>query len=233
MRENHQGAIDVAFDGMPSIRLENYQLPESAGVLQRLAVATRRRRFSLREDWQMELDDVEYFHDLNGIVEIPARHSDSRSIVFDGATIPFPWLISLLTVGILRPLGIMLVGSIVHDYAYQYGSLRISRNGGPFEQLPLSRNRADRLFRDIVGTVNRLPAVGYIAWFAVRLGWLWVRYDGKRFGGKPPILEYLLLLVILFVLAHGLSLLGAGGFLALACAGYFVFYFSSLFVNRV
>lgn len=232
MKETHNGSIDVAFDGMPSIRLETYQAPAGAGFLQRLALATRRRRFSLRENWHITLDDVDFFRDLNGVVEVPAKHSDKQSIIFDGASIPFPWLISLLTVGILRPLGVMLVGSILHDYAYQYGSLRVSRSGGAYEQVPLTRDRADRLFRDVVGTVNELPMVGYIAWFAVRIGWLWVRYNGKRFGGKPPIAEYALLLVILGVLSWLLMSLGLVKLLALATAGYFIFYFASLIAIR-
>ncbi|NND89607.1 MAG: DUF1353 domain-containing protein [Granulosicoccus sp.] len=232
MNEEFTGSIEVEFEGMPSIRLESYKPAYQASTLQRLAIATRRRRFSLRENWEIELDDVDYSGELNGTVQIPAKHSDEQSIVFDGASIPFPWLISLLTVGVLRPLGVILVGSIVHDYAYQYGYLRISRHGGEFEEVALSRHRADRLFRDIVGTVNRLPAVGYIAWFAVRIGWLWVKYNGKHFGGKVPVFEYAILLLSLISLVYLYSVFGLMTLAACAIGVYFFLYLVSIVVNQ-
>ncbi len=165
--ENYDGIIDVEFEGMPSIRLESFKTSDDVGMLERLAIATRRRRFSLFEDWTIELGDIDYCDELNGVVKIPAKGSDKKTIIFDGASIPMPWLVSLLTVGVLRPLGVILVGSIVHDYAYQFGSLRLSKAGEEFKDVEISRDRADRLFRDIVGTVNRLPFVGYVAWFFV------------------------------------------------------------------
>lgn len=231
--ENHDGAIDVEFEGMPSIRLESFKSMDEAGMLERLAIATRRRRFSLFRDWQIELADVDYSDELNGIVEIPSRDSNEKTIVFDGASIPMPWLVSLLTVGILRPLGVILVGSIVHDYAYQYGTLRISKDGGEtFKDVPLSRHRADRLFRDIVGTVNRLPFVGYIAWFFVRIGWLWVRYNGKRFGGKPPLGEFALLILLLVGVGWVYSTLGSGLATVAFSSVYVVLYIASIAIGR-
>lgn len=230
--ENFDGAIDVEYEGMPSIRLETFKPVGDVGMLERLAIATRRRRFSLAEDWTIELGDVEYSAELNGIVEIPAKDSDKKTIAFDGASIPLPWLVSLLTVGILRPLGVILVGSIVHDYAYKYGSLRISKNGGVYKDVQLSRHSADKLFRDIVGTVNRLPFVGYIAWFFVRLGWVWVKYHGKRFGGKAPIIEYTVLLIILSIIWWLYSAIGFGGSIVLYSGIYALLYFASLFIGR-
>ncbi|MGQ7847664.1 DUF1353 domain-containing protein [Granulosicoccus sp. 3-233] len=231
--ENHDGSIDVEFEGMPSIRLESFKSMDEAGMLERLAIATRRRRFSLFRDWQIELADVDYSNELNGIVEVPARDGDEKTIVFDGASIPMPWLVSLLTVGILRPLGVMLVGSIVHDYAYQYGSLRISKDGGnTFKDIPLSRHRADRLFRDIVGTVNRLPFVGYIAWFFVRIGWLWVRYNGKHFGGKPPLVEFSVLLLLMTGVWWVYTVMGLGLTLIAFSSVYVVLYIASIAIGR-
>ncbi len=198
--ENYKGLIDVEFEGMPSIRMESFKPSPKSGMLERLAIATRRRRFSLIKDWTIALSDIKYSDDLNGTVEIPTQGRDQKTIVFDGASIPLPWLVSLLTVGILRPLGVILTGSIVHDYAYKFGQLRISKDGSEFTDVPLARDRADRLFRDIVGTVNGLPFVGYIAWYFVRIGWVWVKYDGKRFGGKAPVAEYVSLVLFLCAL---------------------------------
>lgn len=230
--ENYDGTIDVEFEGMPSIRLESFKTIDDAGMLERLAIATRRRRFSLFEDWTIELGDIDYCDELNGVVEIPARDSNKKSIIFDGASIPMPWLVSLLTVGILRPLGVMLMGSIVHDYAYQFGTLRISKGHEDFKEVTISRHRADRLFRDIVGTVNRLPFVGYVAWFFVRIGWAWVKYDGKRFGGKAPIVEYVVLLMILAVLWWLYSMMGLGLSIIAFSSVYVVLYLASLAIGR-
>ncbi len=230
--EKHDGTIDVEFEGMPSIRLESFKTIDDAGMLERLAIATRRRRFSLFEDWTIELGDIDYCDELNGVVEIPARDSNKKSIIFDGASIPMPWLVSLLTVGILRPLGVMLVGSIVHDYAYQFGSLHISKGDKDFKDVQISRHRADRLFRDIVGTVNQLPFVGYIAWFFVRIGWAWVKYDGKRFGGKAPIVEYVVLLMIIAALWWLYSMMGLGLAIIAFSSVYVVLYLASIAIGR-
>lgn len=230
--ENHDGSIDVEFEGMPSIRLETFSPIDEVGTLERLAIATRRRRFSLFEDWSIELSGIDYSEELNGVVEIPARDSNRKTIVFDGASIPMPWLVSLLTVGILRPLGVILLGSIVHDYAYQFGSLRLSRQGEAFQDVKLGRDQADRLFRDIVGTVNRLPLVAFIAWFFVRLGWLWVKYDGKRFGGKVPVAEYAVLLLILSGLWWLYTMMGLGLWILALSSVYVVLYLASLAIGR-
>lgn len=230
--ENYDGTIDVEFEGMPSIRLESFKTTDDVGMLERLAIATRRRRFSLNENWTIELSDIDYSDELNGTVRIPSADSDKKTIVFDGASIPLPWLVSLLTVGILRPLGVILVGSIVHDYAYKYGSLQVSTDGAVYKEVQLSRHRADKLFRDIVGTVNSLPFVGYIAWFFVRLGWLWVKYNGKHFGGRAPISEYTLLVVILAGLWWFYSTLGLGISLVVFSSVYIVLYIASVLIGR-
>jgi len=228
----HRGPIDVAFDSMPSIRLESYSAAPDSDVRRRLAIATRRRRFSLREDWRISLTDVGYSPALNGTVEIPAKGGGDRTIVFDGASIPLPWLVSLLTIGILRPLGVMLVGSIVHDYAYQHGTLRIARDGRTFEAVPVPRHEADALFRDIIGTVNGLPFVGRIGYFFVRIGWLWVRYDGKRFGGKAPVIELIAFAVLLLSLVWLCATFGTATIGGVAACLYAVLYLSSLSVAR-
>ncbi len=36
---------------------------------------------------------------------------------FDGASVPRPWLVTAVGGGILRPLGVMLIASIIHDFA--------------------------------------------------------------------------------------------------------------------
>ena len=226
--ENYKGAIDVEFEGMPSIRLESFKSSGETGMLERLALATRRRRFSLVEDWTIKLDDIDYADELNGVVEIPSKSRCDESIVFDGASIPLPWLVSLLTVGILRPLGIVLIGSIVHDYAYKFGGLRLSKDGSAFKEIELPRHIADRLFRDIIGTVNGVPFVGFIAWFFVRIGWVWVKYNGGRFGGKAPVAEYAFLFILLLVV----SIIGFEFALFAFAVVYAVLYIASVAIGK-
>lgn len=90
MEEESNGSINVGFDDMPSIKLESYKLDNPASMFERLAIATQRRRFSLRENWTIELKEIHDDVDLNGTIEIPAKSSNNKSIVFDGASIPFP-----------------------------------------------------------------------------------------------------------------------------------------------
>lgn len=232
--EKYNGSIKVKFDGMPSIKLESYQPDHKVGLWERLAIATRRRRFTLERDWILELRGIGYKSALNGRIRIPVRHSSSEEpIIFDGASIPLPWLVGLLTIGILRPLGITLVASIVHDYAYKYGTLQVATgDNGPFEELPIERHEADKLFRDIVGTVNRLPPVGYIAWLAIRIGWLWVPYNNRRFTGKKPIAEYVFALFVGFVVYLLLSNLGLNTLLVVLLVVYLSAYIVSLVLQH-
>lgn len=232
--ERYSGSIKIRFDGMPSIKLESYRPERKVGLWERLAIATRRRRFTLQEDWILELDEIGYKSGLNGRVKIPVRHPSSADpIVFDGASVPLPWLVGLLTIGILRPLGITFVASIVHDYAYKYGTLPVAEHGDSvFQELPLERHKADHLFRDIVGTINRLPPVGYIAWLAIRIGWLWIPYANKRFTGRKPIPEYLFVLFIVFVLYGLVTAVGLNTLLIILLVVYLSAYVISLVLQH-
>ena len=196
--EKYEGSIKVEFEDIPPVRLKTMKSEDGSSRLQRLSLATKRRIFTLYNDWLVKVEDIYYEPRLNGNIKIPHVDKNEDEIVFDGASIPLPWLVSLLTIGILRPLGVMLIASIVHDYAYKYGHLQ-KEDGS---SIIIERHIADRLFRDIIGTVNGLPVIGYIAWFFVRIGWLKVKYNNKPQGGKKPIVEYLLLIlvVLLFII---------------------------------
>ncbi len=236
MTEKHAGSINIEFDGMPSIQLESYSAGKHSNVWQRLSIATRRRRFTLKEDWEIELEDIGYESDLNGRIIIPAKDENNHDNIFDGASIPVPWLVSLLTIGILRPLGVVLIGSIVHDYAYRHGKLMVQSKDAKITEVTLERHKADKLFRDIIGTVNRLPLIGYIAWLAVRIGWLWVPYNGKRHTGRVPYSEYLFIIILVAVLARFESVLDSIAehhwLLMIFGVSYAAFYFASLFLQK-
>lgn len=204
-KEHYEKAISVKFEALPSIKLVTILMKGNATPLQRLAEATRRRFFTLQEDWKVELDKIKYDSKLNGVVTIP-REIDGQEVVFDGASVPLPWLISFLTIGILRPLGVMLTASILHDFAFKYGYLPVSRASDKPVEVAIQRHNADQLFRDVISTVNDLNSVGLVAWFFVRLGWFTVKYNGKRWGGRPPYIQtFLFLLILIFFGALFLS----------------------------
>jgi len=71
---------------------------------------------------------------------------------------------------VLRPLGILLSASVVHDFAFQFGYLPIVKNG-KCKNVPLQRHDADELFRLITQTLNGSNFWSRLAWHAVRLGW--------------------------------------------------------------
>lgn len=208
-RECYCGTISVELDELPSIRLESFN-PNSgepcltekrSKSITSMLLATQRRCFTLEKDWKIMLSRVTYMEELNGEIVIPVRcHIGEPPVKFDGASVPAPWLISFVSLGILRPLGVMLIASIVHDFAYQKGYLEVIDDTGVHKRVEVARATVDRLFRDIISTVNQLPLVGWIAWFTVRVGWIFgVKYDGKAFGGKPPhmILAALIVLISL------------------------------------
>ncbi|MGB5733437.1 MAG: DUF1353 domain-containing protein [Thiohalocapsa sp.] len=187
---NAQGPIQVEFNDIPPVRLQTVMAKEQPSWLERVVLATKPRVFSLGQDWCIKLDKVAYDQRLNGSIVIPKNDVDGEPIEFDGASIPLPWLVSVLTFGILRPLGLMLTASLVHDYAYKFGHL-LKDDGTVIE---VERDVADRLFRDIIISTTGLSFVGYIGWIAVRLGWPFVKYNHKRMGGAPPLMQYLSLL---------------------------------------
>ena len=185
--EVYRKSIFLKFEKLPPIELKTVSPGNQTGWLNRLALASKRRLFSLRHDWEFELGSIEYEQNMNAKVIIP-NSLNGQKIYFDGASIPLPWLVSLLTFGVLRPLGVMLIGSVVHDFAYKTGFLMINKDGKT-EQIPIQRHIADRLLRDIISTVNNMPVVAFFGWLFVRFGWLFVRFNQQRFGGKVPYWE--------------------------------------------
>jgi hypothetical protein len=225
--EEYHHPIYVRFDDIPPVRLRSIKAKENPTLIDRLVLATKPREFGLHDPWCIQLDNVPYDSRLNGSFKIPTE-KDGESIDLDGASIPLPWLISLLTLGILRPLGVMLTASIVHDFAYKFGYL--PKDDGT--QVKIERHVADLLFRDILESVNRIPLLGFIAWFAVRLGWPFVKYAGKPGGGKKPYGAYLVLLVILAVLLTAAAPLSFSAFVSGVATVYAVLYFVTTLYDR-
>lgn len=105
------------------------------------------RNWEISKDWKFKIDGVEYV--------IP------KGFNFDGASIPkflHTWL---------SPVGVLLMGGLVHDYAYKYETLK-KKNKGTMGVL--TQKEADIIFRDINIEVNGFHFLNYLAYWALRLG---------------------------------------------------------------
>ena len=94
-----------------------------------------------------------------------------KGFVFDGASVP-KFLASWLS-----PVGVLLVGGLVHDYAYKYEKL-LKKNKKDTTHT-LTQKEADIIFRDINIEQNGFHLMNYLAYWALRLGGF-VAWNGHR-----------------------------------------------------
>jgi hypothetical protein len=81
---------------------------------------------------------------------------------FDGASIPkflHPFL---------SPVGVLLIGGLVHDYAYKYETL-LKKNRKDTMGV-ITQKKADEIFRDINIEINGFYLMNYLAYWSLRLG---------------------------------------------------------------
>ena len=104
------------------------------------------RHWEIAEDFEYELNGTKYV--------IPAGFK------FDGASIP-KFLHTFLS-----PVGVLLLGGLVHDYAYKYAALQPKKG----ELLLLDQKKADEIFRDINIEINGFYFMNYLAYWSLRLG---------------------------------------------------------------
>jgi len=105
---------------------------------------------------QWEIAD-DFTYELNGKkFVIPAGFK------FDGASIP-KFLHTFLS-----PVGVLLMGGLVHDYAYKYETLLKINKADTLGVI--SQKRADEIFRDINIGVNGFYLMNYLAYWSLRLG---------------------------------------------------------------
>ena len=90
--------------------------------------------------------------------------------IFDGASIP-KFLRTFFS-----PVGVLLMGGLVHDYAYKYACLKRTGKGA---LLIVDQKRADEIFRDICIEVNGFYTMNYLAYWSLRLGGF-VAWNGHR-----------------------------------------------------
>ena len=113
---------------------------------------------------QWEICDDFYFS-LDG-----ERYVIPKGFQFDGASVP-----KFLAMW-LSPTGVLLMGGLVHDYGYKYGTLMRSDRTviGPQTQQWM-----DKLFRDICIEQNGFKLLNYLAYWALRMAGF-VAWNGHR-----------------------------------------------------
>ena len=115
------------------------------------------RNWVLTDDWKYNIDGEEYV--------IPAGFQ------FDGASIP-KFLRTFFS-----PVGVLLIGGLVHDYAYKYKTLlEVNKKKTMGE---ITQARADEIFRDINIIVNGFYTMNYLAYWSLRAGGF-VAWNGHR-----------------------------------------------------
>jgi hypothetical protein len=115
------------------------------------------RNWEITKDWKYNIDGTEYV--------IPA------GFTFDGASIP-KFLRTFFS-----PVGVLLIGGLVHDYAYKYKTLLESNKKKTMGEL--TQKKADEIFRDINIVVNGFYVMNYLAYYSLRLGGF-VAWNGHR-----------------------------------------------------
>ena len=106
---------------------------------------TGTRRWRIVEDFYYFLDGEEYVVD--------------KGFEFDGASVP-----KFLAMW-LSPVGVLLMGGLVHDYGYKYGEL-IKADTSVVKK---SQKEMDKLFRDICIEQNGFKLLNYLAYWSLRL----------------------------------------------------------------
>ena len=115
------------------------------------------RNWEVKKDWKYNIDGTEYV--------IPA------GFVFDGASIP-KFLRTFFS-----PVGVLLIGGLVHDYAYKYKTLlKVNKKETMGE---ITQKRADQIFRDINVIVNGFYVMNRLAYYSLRVGGF-VAWNGHR-----------------------------------------------------
>ena len=75
------------------------------------------------------------------------------------------------------PVGVLLIGGLVHDYMYKYSACKPADKKG--QLLLVDQKKADQIFRDINIEVNGFYFMNYLAYWSLRLGGF-VAWNGHR-----------------------------------------------------
>ena len=115
------------------------------------------RNWELTQDWKYNINGIDYV--------IP------KGFQFDGASIP-KFLRTFFS-----PVGVLLMGGLVHDYMYKYTICKPKDN--KVAMLVVDQKKADQIFRDINIVVNGFYTMNYLAYWSLRLGGF-VAWNGHR-----------------------------------------------------
>ena len=115
------------------------------------------RNWILVDDWKYNVNGQEYV--------IP------EGFQFDGASIP-KFLRTFFS-----PVGVLLIGGLVHDYAYKL-SLILKKNKKS-TMGDMTQKQADEIFRDINIIVNGFYVMNYLSYYSLRLGGF-LAWNGHR-----------------------------------------------------
>jgi hypothetical protein len=117
------------------------------------------RKWKIEQDFNYTLNDVEY--------KIPAGFE------FDGASVP-KFLATFLS-----PVGVLLMGGLVHDYGYKFATL-MKKDGSTIGYH--DQKFMDGVFRDICIEVNGFRVLNYLAYWTLRLAGF-VAWNGHKKRG--------------------------------------------------
>ena len=115
------------------------------------------RHWEVADDWAFRIGGEGYI--------IP------QGFQFDGASIPkflHTWL---------SPTGVLLMGGLVHDYAYKYETLL--RSGQKETMGVIDQKKADEIFRDINIEQNGFHFLNNLAYWSLRIGGF-MAWNGHR-----------------------------------------------------
>ena len=157
--------FDKKIDGRVNFKYEKYP------TMRPIRIATKGKGFwGALKMWllgsrQWEITE-NFYYELNGIkYVIPAGFQ------FDGASIPKFFR------SFLSPIGVLLLGGLVHDYMYKYTHCKpVSAKGA---LLVVDQKKADQIFRDINIVVNGFYTMNYLAYWSLRIGGF-VAWNGHR-----------------------------------------------------
>ena len=117
------------------------------------------RKWKIEQDFNYTLNGEEY--------KIPAGFE------FDGASVP-KFLATFLS-----PVGVLLMGGLVHDYGYKFATL-MKKDGSTIGYH--NQKYMDGLFRDICIEVNGFRVLNYLAYWSLRLAGF-VAWNGHKKRG--------------------------------------------------
>ena len=120
------------------------------------------RHWEIAKDFEYELNGENFV--------IPAGFK------FDGASIP-KFLHTFLS-----PVGVLLMGGLVHDYAYKYETL-LKKNKKDTMGV-ITQKTADAIFRDINIEINGFYLMNRLAYYSLRLGGFMAWNKHRKVGAK-------------------------------------------------